>query len=186
MAVNEVFRGEEYSRQSFDGGEFDTCTFVGCDFSYTDLGSCIFSECVFDDCRMLLTTIVDTVLRRVEFRDSDLRGIDFEPAAEFGFEIASKGSRFDNCSFVRRKMKNTLFRGGELRECYFAECDLSGTSFDECVMAGTTFERCDLSGADLRTAIGYVVNPLDNRVARARFSEQNLAGLVSELGVVVE
>jgi uncharacterized protein YjbI with pentapeptide repeats len=58
--------------------------------------------------------------------------------------------------------------------------------FDDCVMTGITFERCDLSGADLRTAVGYVINPTANRVAKARFSEHNLAGLVSSLGVVVK
>jgi uncharacterized protein YjbI with pentapeptide repeats len=135
---------------------------------------------------MTLTVVTDTVLRRAAFKNSDLRGIDFEAAAEFGFGITCENSRLDNCSFVRRKMKNTLFRGGELRECYFAECDLSGAIFDNCPMNGTTFEHCDLSGADLRTAIGYSVNPLDNRIARARFSEYNLTGLVRPLGVVVE
>jgi uncharacterized protein YjbI with pentapeptide repeats len=135
---------------------------------------------------MVLTAVTDVVLRRVEFRGSDLRGIDFEQAAEFGFEIECVGSRLDNCSFVRRKMKGASFKGGELRECYFAECNLSGAVFDECVMVGTTFERCDLSGADFRTAIGYVLNPVENRIAKARFSEHSLAGLVGGFGIVVE
>jgi uncharacterized protein YjbI with pentapeptide repeats len=58
---------------------------------------------------------------------------------------------------------------------------LCGHEFDNC-----TFAECNLSGADLRTAIGYAVNPIDNRVVRARFSELNLAGLVGAFGVVVE
>ncbi len=186
MDTKETFRGEDYSKQSLRGLEFDACAFVGCDFSYADLTGCIFSDCVFDGCRMTLTILTDTVLRRVVFKKSDLRGMDFEAAAEFGFGITCEESRLDNCSFVRRKMKGTTFGGGELHECYFAECDLSGAVFDGCVMAGTTFERCDLSGADLRTAIGYVIDPLGNRIAKARFSEHNLAGLVGPLGVVVE
>ena len=186
MNTSEIVRGHNYARQSLRGGEFDGCTFVECDFSYADLGGCVFSDCVFVSCRMTLTTLTDTVLRRVVFKKSDLRGVEFEAAAEFGFAIGCEESRLDNCSFVRRKMKNTSFRGGELRECYFAECDLSGAVFDSCTMAGTTFERCDMSGADLRTAIGYAIDPLGNRVAGARFSEYNLAGLVGSLGVVVE
>jgi uncharacterized protein YjbI with pentapeptide repeats len=182
--TNETFSGQNYARQSLRGREFDTCTFSGCDFSYADLTGCVFSDCTFEGCRMTLTVVTDTVLRRVAFKKSDLRGIDFESASEFG--IACEDSRLDNCSFVRRKMKETLFRGGELRECYFAGCDLSGAVFDGCMMTGTTFEQCDLSGADLRTAIGYVIDPLGNRIAKARFSEQNLAGLVASLGVVVE
>jgi hypothetical protein len=184
--TGETFRGPDYVRQSLRGREFEGCIFVDCDFSYADLSGCVFSDCVFEGCRMTLTIVTDTVLRRVEFKKSDLRGMDFETAAEFGFAIVCEGSRLDNCSFVRRKMKDTPFRGGELRECYFAGCDLSGAVFDGCTMTGTTFERCDLSGADLRTAIGYEVDPLANRVVRARFSEQNLAGLVGRLGVVVE
>jgi uncharacterized protein YjbI with pentapeptide repeats len=184
--TNELFRGQDYTRQSLCGHEFDNCTFVECDFSYADLSGCVFSDCVLDGCRMMLTKVTDTVLRRVVFKNSNLCGMDFEAAAEFGFEIAADSSRLDNCSFVRRKMKGTTFRGGELRECYFAGCDLSEAEFDDCLMAGTTFEQCNLSGADLRTAIGYAVNPIDNRVVRARFSEHNLAGLVGSLGVVVE
>ena len=184
--TNETFLGQDYTRQSLRGREFDDCTFSGCDFSYADLGGCIFSDCVFEGCRMTLTVVTDTMLRRVAFKKSDLRGIDFESAAEFGFEITCEESRLDNCAFVRRKMKDTQFLAGELRECYFAGCDLSGATFDGCVMTGSTFEQCDLSGADLRTAIGYVVDPLNNRIAKARFSEYNLTGLVSPLGVIVE
>lgn len=184
--LNETFHGQDYMRQLLHGREFDTCTFAGCDFSYADLTGCVFSDCTFDGCRMMLTVMTDAVLRRVLFKNSDLRGIDFEAVAEFGFGIACESSRLDNCSFVRRKMKDTPFHGGELRECYFAGCDLSGTVFDGCLMTGTTFEHCDLSGVDLRTAIGYVVNPLDNRVAKARFSEHNLTGLVCSLDVIVE
>ncbi|MDR2890396.1 MAG: pentapeptide repeat-containing protein [Alistipes sp.] len=183
---NETFRRQDYARQSLAGCEFEGCAFVGCDFSYADLGGCIFSDCLFDDCRLALTVVADAVLRRVTFKKSDLRGIDFGSVSEFGLEIACEHSRLDNCSFVRRKMRSTPFRGGELRECYFAECDLSGAVFDECVMEGTLFERCDLSGADLRTAVGYAVDPVGNRLAKARFSEYNLAGLVASLGVVVE
>jgi len=186
MIANELFRGHDYARQSLRGREFDACTFSECDFSYADLGGCVFSDCVFESCRMTLTVVTDTVLRRVAFKKSDLRGIDFEAASEFGFGITCEDSRLDNCSFVRRKMKDTPFRGGELHECYFAECDLSGAVFDRCRMANTTFERCNLSDADLRTAIGYAVSPVDNRVAGAKFSEYNLAGLVGSFGVVVE
>lgn len=186
MDTKETFCGHNYTRQSLRGHEFDVCTFTGCDFSYADLTGCVFSDCVFDGCRMTLTVLTDTVLRRAAFKKSDLRGIDFEAVSEFGFGITCDASRLDNCSFVRRNMKDTLFKGGELRECYFAGCDLSGAVFDDCLMAGTTFEHCDLSGADLRTAIGYVIDPFGNRVAKARFSEHNLAGLVGSLGVVVE
>ncbi|MDR2882567.1 MAG: pentapeptide repeat-containing protein [Alistipes sp.] len=161
MNINEIFREQNYSRQSLRNREFDAC-------------------------RMTLTVVTDAVLRRVVFKKSDLRGIDFETVAEFGFGIACEDSRLDNCSFVHRKMKETPFRGGELRECYFAGCDLSGAIFDGCLMSGTTFEQCNLSGIDLRTAIGYIIDPLGNRVVGARFSEYNLAGLVGSLGVVVK
>ncbi len=184
--TNETFHGQDYARQSLRGREFDGCTFSGCNFSYADLGGCIFSDCTFEGCRMTLTVVTDTVLRRVTVKKSDLRGGDFEAASEFGFEISCEESRLDKCAFVRRKMKDTPFRGGELRECYFAGCDLPGAVFDGCVMTGSTFEQCNLSGADLRTAIGYVIDPLNNRIAKARFSEYNLTGLVSSLGVIVE
>ncbi len=184
--VNETFEKQDFKRQSLRGGEFDACTFAGCDFSYADLTGCVFSDCTFEDCRMTLTVVTDAVLRRVTFKKSDLRGIDFEAVSEFGFAIVCESSRLDNCSFVRRKMKDTPFRGGELHECYFAGCDLSGAIFDGCLMNGTTFEQCDLTRADLRTAVGYVIDPIDNRVTKARFSEHNLAGLVCSLDVIVE
>jgi uncharacterized protein YjbI with pentapeptide repeats len=176
----------ELARGPMRGREFEACVFERCDLSGADLGGALFSDCMFLECRMTLTVLTDAVLRGVEFRGCVLGGIDFGAAAEFGFEIVCRDSRLDNCSFVRRAMRGARFGGGELRECYFAECDLGGALFDGCGMEGTSFERCDLSGADLRTASGWAIDPVDNRVRGARFASHNLAGLVASFGVKVE
>jgi len=181
-----TFRSVDYTRQSLRGWEFEACIFTDCDFSYADLTGCLFDGCQFESCRLALVTMADTVWRDVFFKKCSLTGLDFEKCSTFGFSIRCEASVVNNCAFVRREMKGTLFRLGELRECFFAECDLGRSVFDNCVMAETTFERCDLRGADFRTAIGYVINPHENRVAGARFSEHNLTGLVLPFNVTIE
>jgi uncharacterized protein YjbI with pentapeptide repeats len=62
-------------------------------------------------------------------------------------------------------------------------------------MAGATLQHCDLDraifgntvleGADLSTAYNYSIDPDINRLKKARFAAQGLAGLLGKYQIII-
>jgi uncharacterized protein YjbI with pentapeptide repeats len=58
--------------------------------------------------------------------------------------------------------------------------------FDNCNLTGAAFDNTTLEKADFRTAHNYSVDPERNRVKKARFSIQGLAGLLNRYDIEIE
>ena len=56
----------------------------------------------------------------------------------------------------------------------------------ECELAGATFDRTNLEKADLRTAYHFIIDPDNNRIKKAKFSESALSGLLTKYDLVIE
>ena len=80
----------------------------------------------------------------------------------------------------------TQFKSCKLVEVDFTEADLSNSVFMECELTNATFMQTNLAGADFRTAIDYNIDPRNNNLSKARFSSDNLVGLVQDLGLIIE
>jgi fluoroquinolone resistance protein len=48
------------------------------------------------------------------------------------------------------------------------------------------FDGTNLEGADLRSAYHFNIDPEKNRVKKARFSFNNVAGLLDKYGILIE
>jgi len=48
------------------------------------------------------------------------------------------------------------------------------------------FSRNNLSGVDFRTASNFAIDPEDNKMKGAKFSSENLEGLLKKYGIIVE
>ena len=57
---------------------------------------------------------------------------------------------------------------------------------DACELERANFSRANLSKADLRTVIGYSIDPTSSTLQGARFSKHNLEGLVTTFGLKLE
>ena len=73
-------------------------------------------------------------------------------------------------------MRETDLSNSDLTNCSLAGCDLGAAVFD-----GTTLE-----GADFRGALHYSIDPSANKVRKARFSLDGLAGLLDRTGIIIE
>ena len=99
--------------------------------------------------------------------------------------------RFEGCilsyaSFYKLKLKNTHFVDCKLEQVEFVETDLSNSVFQHCDLSLAVFERTLLEGADLRTAYNFSIDPENNRIKKAKFSMQNIVGLLDKHGILVE
>ena len=60
-----------------------------------------------------------------------------------------------------------------------------GAVFDRCDMERTSFFRTNLEKADLSTSFHFIIDPAENRLKKAVFSEAGLRGLVAQWGIVI-
>lgn len=180
------FKGEDFSQRAPGTGEYENCTFTACSFLHADLSGVIFSGCRFEDCDLSLATLKNTALREIRFKNCKLLGLRFDDCNNFSLALDFETCTLNLSSFYQVKLKNTRFKDCKLVEVDFVETDLSNAVFSECDLSGATFERTLLEGADFRTAFHFSIDPEINRIGKARFSTQNIAGLLHKYNIAIE
>jgi uncharacterized protein YjbI with pentapeptide repeats len=98
---------------------------------------------------------------------------------------------FENCilnfsSFYKLKIKNTHFNNCKLEEVEFVGTDLTNSVFKNCDFRKAAFENTLLEKADLRTSFNFSINPETNKISKAKFSKQNIIGLLDNYKIIVE
>jgi uncharacterized protein YjbI with pentapeptide repeats len=122
----------------------------------------------------------------VAFLDCKLTGLHFQNCNDFLFAV-----RFENCnlnlaSFYKLKIKKTVFKNSSLHEVDFAEADLSNSLFDNCDLAHAIFENTNLEKSDFRSSFNYSINPEINKIKKAKFSLNGIAGLLEKYDIDIE
>lgn len=82
------------------------------------------------------------------------------------------------CNFSELNLKNCCFEGSKLRESHFSSTNLSGANFRNVDLSGTVFHHSDLTKADFSTASCYDIDPLNNKIKKAKFSLPEAVGLL--------
>ncbi len=179
------FDNIDFSKQKLTEAAYENCVFIGCNFSGVNLAKTSFSECRFIDCNLSMVKLSGTTLRDIQFEGCKLLGLHFEDCSDFLFSVS-----FDNCilnlsSFYKRKLKKTIFKNCSLHEVDFTEADLSLAQFDNCDLNRATFINTNLEKADFRSAYNYTIDPEQNRIKKARFSLDGLAGLLHKYDIEI-
>jgi uncharacterized protein YjbI with pentapeptide repeats len=183
--VGETFSNLDCSAQEITGVEFDSCDFRSCIFAKASLRKCRVLDCAFESCDFSLIKVANTRLRDVRFKDCKMIGINWAPTAG-ALDLA-----FEHC-----QLDYSIFAGLDLRRiklirCSARETDFSDSSLKEAVFTGTDFQgarfvNTDLTKADLRGATNYQIDPIANRLHRARFSMPEAVSLLRGLDISIE
>jgi uncharacterized protein YjbI with pentapeptide repeats len=72
-----------------------------------------------------------------------------------------------------------------LEDVEFAETDLSNAIFIDCDLSRAMFDRTNLEAADLRGAVNFSLDPELNKIKKAKFSAQNIAGLLDKYKIII-
>lgn len=166
--------------------EFENCTFLQCSFVEVDLQNKIFIDCEFDECNFTLADINGTSFQDCTFSVCKLTGLNFGHCKPFLLSFQFRKCQLNLASFDRLKIKGTRFFHCDLSEVDFVETDLQNAIFEACNMAGVAFENTILEQADFRTAQYFQLNPALNYIQGAKFSFDNLEGLVRHLNIEIE
>lgn len=180
-----TFEKIDYTTDKFAKGEYEECTFISCNLSGADLSSTRFSDCTFRDCNMGNAKFGGTVMNNVTFLGCKLLGLHFGDCDRVLFSVSFTDCILNYSSFFKMPLKKTTLKNCQVHEADLTETDLSATIFDNCDLQKTLFERTNLEKADLRTSYNYSIDPEKNKLKKARFSMQGLAGLLHKYDIVV-
>ncbi len=101
------------------------------------------------------------------------------------------GVKFKKCmiktsNFSALNLKNTSFQECIIRDTIFTDANLAGADFTGADLDGTTFHNSDLSYANFQGAINYSINPLTNKLVKAKFSKPEVLALLNHLGIIID
>ena len=183
---DETFEHIDFSENALEKADYEKCMFCNCNFSNCDLSCINFIECVFLECNLSLAIISQTAFREVQFKNCKLLGLHFDECNSFLFEVG-----FDNCtlnlsSFYKLKLKKTNFKNCSMHEVDFSETDLTEAVLEQCDLLGAIFQNSILEKTDFRTAFNFSFDPELNRMKKAKFSLQGIAGLLHKYQIEIE
>lgn len=189
--MEQLFRDETFDRLDHNetplaAGEYEGCTFSNCQFHEADLSGYIFDDCSFVNCNMSMVKLSKTTLRDVVFSNCKMLGVRFDQCNSFGLSFHFDGCILDHSSFYQMKLKKISIRNTQLHEADLSGCDLTEAVLDNCDLRGATFDYTVLERADLRTAYNYSIDPERNKIGKARFSLNGVAGLLDKYNINID
>lgn len=181
-----TFEDQIFQDKMPEKGTFNHCKFTNLDFKEANLSEYVFSECVFENCDFTLAKSKQTAFMNVQFIGCKLLGFNFESCKDFLFEV-----RFENCllnlaNFYKKKLKQSVFKNCVLKEADFTSANLNKAQFIDCDLLGAIFIACNLEECDFRSALHFSIDPEKNQMKKAKFSLNNLDGLLQKYQLKIE
>lgn len=174
----------DYTIEAFSPLEANDCVFERCNFQQVDLRSKKFVDCEFIGSNLTLANLLYSTFRNCKFVDCKLTGINWSTA-----------SKVSDCEFLKCNLSTSVMMNLDLRHAKFIECilrevdfsdaDMKKASLDSSDLQHATFRGTDLTEADFSTAKNYEIDPLHNKIKKAKFSLPEAVGLLSGLGIVL-
>lgn len=184
--ADKEFRNINFNQDTLAKGDYENCSFHGCNFSESYLDNQNFMECLFVDCNLSNANLAHTTFKEANFRACKMVGLKFEDCNDLLMSF-----NFDHCtlnlsSFYKLKIKGVIFNSCKLLGADFTETDLSGARFVDCDLQNAIFGQSILELTDFRTAINFQIDPDKNKLKKAKFSKENVRGLLTKYDICIE
>jgi uncharacterized protein YjbI with pentapeptide repeats len=112
-------------------------------------------------------------------------GLKFEECNSFLMAFSFNHCVLNFSSFYQLNLKNTAFSECKLIEVDFTTANLTEASFNACNLEKAVFENTILEKTDLRNAFNFSIDPERNRLKKAKFSKENVEGLLSKYDILI-
>ncbi len=183
---NQVFTQLKTEEMPDSPVEFFNCQFNNCNFERMDFSNYIFDRCIFNGSNLALALVTNAKLMNVTFNDCKVEGVRFDLCDPFILEVYFDRCLLRNCSFSDLNMKKCRFENSHILESDFYKTKLMEASFRGSVLSKTIFAECDLTKADFEDVSDFIINPSINKLKKAVFSSNELAGLLRHLDLVIK
>jgi len=182
----QVYDGIDYSKDGIVKGEYDNCTFQNCNFSNVHASNIDFVECEFLNCNFSNTIVANSAFKFVKFFECKIIGVKFNECESFLLSLYFKGCQLSLSSFYQLNLQNTNFINSNLQEVDFTETNLSKANFDNCDLNNAIFDQTRLEKANFITAFNFSINPSENNIKKAKFSKENIIGLLESFDISID
>ena len=98
----------------------------------------------------------------------------------------SSSCQLNFSSFYQLKIPKTQFINCKLEEVDFTESQLQEVIFDGSNLKNAIFEATNLEKSDFTSALHFSIDPDANRLKGAKFSKDNLIGLLHKYKISIE
>ena len=163
-----------------DAGTYEECVFRNCSFQNADLWDYRFIDCRFESCDISMASLHHSVFNQVDFSGCKMLGISFPQAERLGFSVSFEDCQLAHCSFEKMKLRKTKFIRCQMQQVDFSEADLAQSDFSGSDLSDSVFDQCNLEQVDFREAVGFNIDPERNKMKKAKFRSDMLAGLLGK------
>ncbi len=184
--ADENYNGIDFTKKFLPKADYDNCSFSNCNFSSTSLSEITFSECSFKNCDFSLAKLEKTAFQNIEFIGCKLLGLYFETCNTLLFSAKFTSCILNLSSFYNLDLKQTIFTNCSLQKADFTEANLTLSKFENCDLAGAIFRNTILEKVDFKMAYNFAIDPEINRIRKAKFSLENVHGLLEKYQIDLE
>lgn len=178
-----TFDRVDFTKEPFEIGEYEGCIFNNCNLMDVDLGETKLIDCQFNACNITTAKVSHVSFQDVHFVHCKMVGLQFKNSNDFLFSVSFDTCNLQLASFYKVLLKKMKFNNCILREVDFTLADLSQSSFEGCDLAGAVFSDTNLEKADFSKAFYYMIDPDCNRIKKATFSIDGVAGLLGKYDI---
>ncbi len=184
IIYDKEFYGIDYTTTKIKN-DYESCIFTNCNFSEISLRSFRFTECEFMDCDLSNAKIDETAFQDIQFINCKLLGLKFDSCSPFLLTFNFINCNLNFTSFYQLKIEKTIFKNCKMHEIDFAETNLSNAVFDNCDLSKSVFENSNLSKVNFISSYNFDINPELNILKKAKFSKENVIGLLSSYNIEI-
>ncbi len=180
---DETIELSQYS--SYESMEFINCKFISNSAIEISFRNSKFMECLFEKCNLSNSIFIGARLRDVKFIGCKVLGINWSQTGAF-FDISFSESLMDLCVFQDLDLRSFQAINSSLCEADFSGCNLENAYLTGSSFRSATFNNCNLESADLRDAKDYFIDPMFNKVKKAKFSMPDAMSFFEALDITIE
>ncbi|WP_339630957.1 pentapeptide repeat-containing protein [Bizionia echini] len=183
---DKTFKKQTYTINPLPKAEYNNCQFIDCEFSEAFLSYIAFTECEFINCNLSSAKVKDASFNDVVFKGCKLQGVLFQYCNPFLLALSFENCVLNLSTFNDLKLKKTLFNSCMLKQTDFSNTDLSYSTFLKCNLEHASFYNANLSYTDFTTSQNITLNPEFSNLKSARFSSENVLGLLKCYKLIIE
>lgn len=181
-----VFKNQNFQKEPLSLGQYENCLFKNCNFQESALKDFLFVDCEFTNCDLSNLISTNTSFNNVQFSNCKMLGYRFDVCNPFGFFVSFDQCILNYASFYQLNIAKTIFKKCQLLNVDFTECNAKKAIFKECDLKNSQFHQTNLQEADLSSAFNFSINPTLNIVKKAKFSQNNIDGLLNDFQIIIK
>ena len=120
-----------------------------------------------------------TSLRTTSFSACKTMGVYFDDSNTIGLSFKFQSCNLSYSSFINLPMKKSVFLDCILHQVDFSNADLTNSIFEKSDLKNALFINSNLEGCNLTLAHTLNIDPTKNRIKGAKFSYENVRGLLT-------